>query len=61
MNSKYFKMPHFEEYKKLQDAVWDYYKLCLPQYEEDELYDLSRDVLIAIEDTMRRLYKEKTQ
>lgn len=61
MNSKYFKMPHPDKYEKLQDAIWDYYELCLPQLDEDERYDLSRDVLIAIEDTMRRLYKENAK
>lgn len=51
-----FEMPHLDKYNKLFDAIWDYYKLCLPQYSADDRYDLVRDVTITLEDTMRRLY-----
>ncbi len=57
MNSKFFPMPFDAEYKKLQDAIWEYYLLCFPDFDEDERYDLSRGPIIEIEDTVRRLYK----
>ena len=59
MNSKYFKMPHREKYDALLTALWDYYELCLPQYTEDERYDIAREAQIAIEDAMRRHYEDK--
>lgn len=58
MNRKFFQMPFPDEYKQLQDAIWDYYELCFPDFDEDERYDLSRGPIIEIEDTVKRLYKK---
>lgn len=58
MKSNYFAMPHPEKYQQLNDALWEYYKLCLPQFSDDDLYDLTRDATVPIEDTMRRLYQK---
>lgn len=61
MNSKPFKMPFPEEYKALEDALWEYYLLCFPDLDEGDRYDLTRGPLVEVEQTVRRLYKAKRQ
>lgn len=57
MNSKPFKMPHADSYRELEEALRGYYWLCFPELDEDELYDLERNVLVEVEQTVKRLYK----
>jgi hypothetical protein len=59
MNSKPFKMPHPELYYRVEDALWEYYEKCFPQYDEGYRYDLTQDVLVQDEQTVKRLYKEE--
>ncbi len=58
LNKKYFRMPHWDEYKKLREAILEYYWLCFPDMDEDELYDLMQGPMIEIEQTVKRLYKQ---
>lgn len=56
MNSKPFKMPYQANHELLEAALWRYYELCFPQFDEGDRYDLTRDALVIVEQTVRRLY-----
>jgi hypothetical protein len=59
MNSKPFRMPCPVLLKQLDDALWEYYRRCFPQLDEGDLYDLTQGPMAVVEDTVRRLYKQK--